>query len=179
MWIALVISQKDVEEVTFTEFFTKLISCVKRSSRCVLDLGKWLRSTFIVAGKCWLAALAHDDLTLGRVGSVDVSPLLCLRCFHGGWRCPQGAHRRRGAILWVARHDCQAEESFCSGDCPVFVNTRTYTSILFSCVSTVRRVLFVYTHTLNVFIHPAVGTNTVLIISNIVSITGRNAVSVW
>lgn len=158
-----------VEEIMFTEFFTKLISCVKHISRCNFDACMWPMSTFmlIVLWKCWLSVLAHDDLTVGRVGLVDVSPLPCLRCFHGGRRCPQGAHRRRGAILWVARHDSQAGESFCSGERPVFVNTWAYTYILYSCVSPVRRVLFVCTCTLNLFMHPNVDTNVVLIIYSI------------
>lgn len=67
-----------------------------------------------VDSQYWLRMISH---------LVDVSPLPCLRCFHGGWWCPQGAHRPQGAILWVARHDSQAEESFCSGDHPFSVNT--------------------------------------------------------
>lgn len=55
-------------------------------------------------------------------------------------------------------------ESFCSGECPAFVNTWAYTYILHSCVSPVRRVLFVCTHTLNLSIHPNVDTNEALII---------------
>lgn len=93
-----------------------------------------------------LAALAQGELALGREGLVDVSPLPCMRCFHGGWRCPQGAHRHRGAILWVARHDSQAEESFCSADCPLSISADTHFHIALLCVSHTRRALGVHTY---------------------------------
>lgn len=64
------------------EFFTKLICCVKHSSRCDLRPRKMTEEHVRCSWK--MLTLAHDELTPGRVGLVDVSPLLCLRCFHGG-----------------------------------------------------------------------------------------------
>lgn len=133
MYSYLVIWLKDVGEFSSpSRFSIKLYFKLKFRPRTMTDE----HIDFFFFWKCWLAAIAQGELTLGRVASVDVSPLPCLRCFHGGWRRPQGPHRHRGAILWVARHDCLVEGSFCSGDCAVNTQARRqYADIsVYSCI---------------------------------------------
>lgn len=48
------------------------------------------KSFLTVSQKHWLALLASFHCNQRGFG-LCFSPLLSMRCFHGGWRCPQGA----------------------------------------------------------------------------------------